>query len=115
VGPDNGLNKLLPVTPATEKEHQAKSPDEVSSEEEETIATTRRSIPTVDCGRVLRVAGTPLLTSALPCYSSLDIGGMRPGRAELRSTPSTSTVDRSKPRSSPNWAVRASAATYWVL
>ena len=31
VGPNNGLNQLLPIAAATEQEHQAESPDEVST------------------------------------------------------------------------------------
>ncbi len=38
MSPDNGLNQLLPVAAATEEEHQAESPDEVTTKEHDSVA-----------------------------------------------------------------------------
>ena len=40
MGPDDGLNQLLPVPSPGEQEHQAECPDEVSAQEQEPVATT---------------------------------------------------------------------------
>ncbi len=38
MSPDDGLNQLLPVAAATEEEHQAESPDEVTTKEHDSVA-----------------------------------------------------------------------------
>ena len=43
MGPDDGLNELLPVAPAREEKHQAESPNKVSTKEEQPVASTGRS------------------------------------------------------------------------
>ena len=44
MGPDDGLNELLPVAPAREEKHQAEGPNKVSTKEEQPVASTGRSV-----------------------------------------------------------------------
>ena len=39
VSPDDGLNQLLPVTTATEQEHEAEGKDEMSSQEHDSVGS----------------------------------------------------------------------------
>ena len=44
VSPDDGLDQFLPVAAATEEEHEAEGPDEVGTEEHQTIGTRGRAV-----------------------------------------------------------------------
>jgi photosystem II stability/assembly factor-like uncharacterized protein len=44
VGPDDGLNELLPVASTGEEKHKAERPDEVCTQKQETVGTTRRPV-----------------------------------------------------------------------
>jgi hypothetical protein len=51
MGPDDGLNELLPVAPAREEKHQAEGPNKVSTKEEQPVASTGRSVRLNDLTR----------------------------------------------------------------
>ena len=52
MGPDDGLNELLPVAPAREEKHQAEGPNKVSTKEEQPVAQIK--LPTMPSQRVHR-------------------------------------------------------------
>ena len=65
--PDDGFDKLLPISAPREQEHQRECPHEMRSQEEQAVCTGGRSVRLNDLGR-LRPEEVP--EPPIDCYAS---------------------------------------------
>jgi hypothetical protein len=87
VSPDDGLDQLLPVAAAAEQEHQAEGPDEVSTQEHDSVGTGVRAVAVDHLNGLSPQVVTQPTIDGDGALGKVAVGDMRDGTVGVHRSP----------------------------